>query len=79
MTNHFQNGVARAQQEIANKMSAAGFRLENAVKVGWYVEDANGKLRGPMSESEAKKQAKEEKGENATYLSDYDVKRMNEK
>ena len=29
MTNHYQNGVARAQQEIANKMCG---RVENAIR-----------------------------------------------
>ena len=49
--------------------------------VGWYVENKDGKtVAGPMAEAAAKKKAQElggdAKGFSATYVSDYDAKRM---
>ena len=45
---------------------------------GWYVMKNDRPVRGPFSESQCHKEANENRGEEAGYISDYDIKRMNQ-
>lgn len=61
------------KQKVRDYQMASGQTLS---KPGWYLVDGNDRpVDGPYPESVAKKKA-EELGQDATYFSEYDIKRM---
>jgi len=82
--NSFQNGRLKAEKYLNDKAMVIGVKLENdkiPTTVGWYVTDFDGHIKaGPMSEAEAKKKRDANPDKlDASYFSDYDIKRIQER
>lgn len=78
----FQEAKLSLLQGITANLVQEDKWLKKTTEVGYYVEGPDGKCLGPMEEYKARQKIKElggdENGYTLTYMSDYDVSRMDE-